>query len=62
MVAKRNFHFVSQPTQEKKLITFCAINFEPIEVQTRSAPQNDRLNFWFVKDTYVNGRVFFFSA
>jgi hypothetical protein len=26
-----------------------------IEVQTRSAPQNDRLNLSFVKDNYVDG-------
>jgi hypothetical protein len=35
---------------------FYVITFEPIEVQTRSAPQNDRLNLRFVKDTSVNGR------
>ena len=29
---------------------FCVITFEPIEIQTRSAPQNDRLNLSFVKD------------
>ena len=29
---------------------FCVITFEPIEVQTCSAPQNDRLNLVFVKD------------
>ena len=28
---------------------FYVITFEPIEVQTRSAPQNDRLNLSFVK-------------
>ena len=27
---------------------FCVITFEPIEVQTCSAPQNDRLNLVFV--------------
>ena len=31
---------------------FYVITFEPIEVQTRSAPQNDRLNLSFVKDEY----------
>ena len=31
---------------------FCVITFEPIEVQTCSPPQNDRLNLSFVK----NGR------
>ena len=30
--------------------------FEPIEVQTRSAPQNDHLNLSFVKDIYVYGK------
>ena len=34
---------------------FCVITFEPIEVQTRSAPQNDRLNLSFVKYNYVDG-------
>ena len=34
---------------------FCVIAFEPIEVQTRSAPQNDRLNLVFVKGIYVKG-------
>ena len=34
---------------------FCAIAFEPIMIQTCSAPQNDRQNFSFVKDTYVDG-------
>ena len=28
--------------------TFCVITFEPIEVQTYSAPQNDRQNLVFV--------------
>ena len=32
---------------------FCVITFEPIEVQTCSAPQNDRLNLVFVKDIKV---------
>ena len=36
---------------------FCIslITFEPIEIQTCSASQNDRLNFSFVKDTRVVG-------
>ena len=29
---------------------FCVITFQPIEVQTCSAPQNDRQNLVFVKD------------
>ena len=32
---------------------FCVITFEPIMIQTCSAPQNDRLNFSFVKDIKV---------
>ena len=32
---------------------FCVITFEPIEVQTYSAPQNDRQNLGFVKDIKV---------
>ena len=32
---------------------FCVIMFEPIEVQTCSAPQNDRQNLGFVKDIKV---------
>ena len=34
---------------------FCVISFEPIEVQTHSTSQNDRLNLSFVKYTYVYG-------
>ena len=34
---------------------FCVITFEPIEVQTCSAPQNDRLNLVFVKSIHVDG-------
>ena len=33
---------------------FCVITFEQIKIQTHSAPQNDRLNFSFVKDIYVS--------
>ena len=32
---------------------FCVITFEPVEVQTCSAPQNDRQNLVFVKDIKV---------
>jgi hypothetical protein len=35
---------------------FCVISIEPIEVQTRSAPQNDRLNLRFVKKMVRNGQ------
>ena len=30
------------------------IAFDPIEIQTNQAPQNDHLNLSFVKDIYVN--------
>ena len=36
-------------------IASCVITFEPIKIQTHSAPQNDRLNFSFVKDNHVDG-------
>ncbi len=35
---------------------FFVITSKPIEVQTRSAPQNDGLNLIFVKDVYVDGK------
>ena len=38
-----------------EIFAFCVIIHEPIKIQTCSAPQNDRLNFSFVKDTYVDG-------
>ena len=38
---------------KRELFVFCLITFEPIEVQTLSAPQNDRLNLLFMKDIYV---------
>ena len=36
-------------------IAFFVLTFEPIKIHTHSAPQNDRLNFSFVKDTHVDG-------
>ena len=47
-------YFVSSQVQ-KNIFGFCVITFEPVEVQTCSAPQNDRLNLKFVKDSYVDG-------
>ena len=41
------FTFYKIALMEK--IAFCVITFEPIKIQTHSAPQNDRLNFSFVK-------------
>ena len=43
------YHFVDSQVQ-KNIFAFCVITFEPIEFQTHSAPQNDRLNLSFVKD------------
>ena len=37
-------------------IAFFVITFEQIKIQTYSAPQNDRLNFSFVKDINVDGK------
>ena len=35
--------------------TFCVITFEPIKIQTCSAPQNDHLNLSFVKNDHTYG-------
>ena len=35
---------------------FFVVNFEPIEMQTHSAPQNDHVNLSFVKDSNVDGK------
>jgi hypothetical protein len=34
---------------QMEIFVFCVIAFERIKIQTCSAPQNDRLNFSFVK-------------
>ena len=48
--------FLQNPTKTKmEKIAFCVIAFEPIKIQTHSAPQNDRLNFSFVKDIHADG-------
>ena len=48
--------FLQNRTKTKmEKIAFCVITFEPIKIQTHSAPQNDRLNFSFVKDIHVYG-------
>ena len=39
-----------------EILTLYATTFEPIKIQKRSAPQNDRLNISFVKDAYVNAK------
>jgi hypothetical protein len=38
------------------MFAFCIITFEPIKIQTCSAPQNDHLNLSLVKVIYVVGR------
>ena len=48
----QNFFFLQNRKKTKmEKIAFCAITFDPIKIQTHSAPQNDRLNFSFVKDS-----------
>ena len=39
-----------------KIFAFCDIAFEPIKIQTCSAPQNNRLNLSFVKYIKVAGK------
>ena len=44
----RIFFFLQNRNKTKmEKIAFCVITFEPIKIQTHSAPQNDRLNFSF---------------
>ena len=38
-------------------IAFCVITFDPIKIQPHSAPQNDRLNFSFVKDIHIDAEI-----
>ena len=49
------FFLQNRTKMKKEKIAFCVITFEPIKIQTHSAPQNDRLNFSFVKDIHVDG-------
>ena len=50
------FFFLQNRTKTKmEKIAFCVITFEQIKIQTYSAPQNDRLNFSFVRDIHVDG-------
>ena len=46
----------NQKNPETETFLFCIITFEPIKIQTHSAPQNDHLNISFVKDVYVVGK------
>ena len=51
----RIFFLQNRTKTKMEKIAFCVITFEPIKIQTHSAPQNDCLNFSFVKDTHVVG-------
>ena len=53
MVEKRPFIIVISQDQ-KNIFAFCVSTFEPIEAQACSAPQNDRLNLIFVKNSYID--------
>ena len=39
-----------------EIFALCAITFELVKIKTCLAPQNNRLNLSFVKDTYVVGK------
>ena len=51
----RNFFLQNRTKTKMEKIAFCVITFDPIKIQTHSAPQNDQLNFSFVKDIHVDG-------
>ena len=51
----RVFFFTKSEKTGNEKNAFFVINFEPIEVQTHSGPQNDHLNLSFVKDINVDG-------
>ena len=57
MVENDHLHLVRVSQVRKNIFAFCVITFEPIEVQTRSATQNERLNLKVVvKKMARNGR------
>ena len=43
----------NQKKTKMEIFVFCVITFEPIRIQTRSAPQNDGLNLSFVTDEHI---------
>ena len=49
------FFLQNRKNPDTEKTAFFVINFEPSEVQTHSAPQNDRVNLSFVKDINVDG-------
>ena len=57
----RQRNYKDKRCEDRRLVVttsfaFCVISFEPIEIKTRSAAQNDRLNLSFVKDIYVDSK------
>ena len=52
----RNFFLQNRTKTKMEKIAFCVITFDPIKIQTHSAPQNDCLNLSFVKDIHVVGK------
>ena len=65
ILASSSFVLLKEPSEKScvfscLLVTapfaFCVLTFEPIEVQSCSAPQNDRLNLSIVKGIYVDGK------
>ena len=52
----RIFFLQNHTKMKMEKIAFFVITFEQIKIQTYSAPQNDRLNFSFVKDINVDGK------
>ena len=48
-----NFFLQKRTKTKMEKIAFCVITFDPIKIQTHSAPQNDRLNFSFVAEIWL---------
>ena len=51
-----NFFLQNCTKTKMEKIAFCVITFDQIKIQTHLAPQNDRLNFSFVKNSLVVGK------
>ena len=49
-------HTKKMQKMAREIFAFCVITFEPINIQTHSAPQNNRLNFSFVENVHVVGK------
>ena len=50
------FFYKMAKKPKTEIFAFCVRTFEPIKIQTSSAPQNDRLNLSFEKDIKVFGK------